>query len=383
MRATIIGAGIAGPVLAIFLRRLGVEVTVFEARTSDCLGFGGASVGIAPNGMNVLKAAGVAERIRAVSEVCHGVDYFDGEGRHIARHDDFDHGERYGSPRIVTRRARLVTELVAAAREAGARIEYGARLVDLEQDGREVRALFSNGREASSDFLVGCDGLRSATRTVALPDAPAPVFFERFDYGGAARWSHAPIEIGRQAVVFGRRAAFAAFRMDDDEILWFHSGSEPEDERADRERVIDAHASDPAWVREIVERTPIVLGPWPVSTLPSLPRWSIDRVGVIGDAAHAVSPTSDQGASLAMEDAMMLARCLEVTWKPERAFELLVDRRRARVEEIAKYARRMSSTRIARSAPIGWLRDRMLPIVLPLKASAHRRLYDYRVEVAP
>uniref|UniRef100_UPI000A7EF768 FAD-dependent oxidoreductase n=1 Tax=Aeromonas sp. EERV15 TaxID=1833892 RepID=UPI000A7EF768 len=63
-RAILIGGGIAGPVLGMFLRRIGVEVTIFEAREAPAE-HEGAFLGLAPNGMNVLADLGVAEAVRA------------------------------------------------------------------------------------------------------------------------------------------------------------------------------------------------------------------------------------------------------------------------------------------------------------------------------
>lgn len=382
MRATIIGAGVAGPVLGLFLRRLGVDVTIYEARTPERLALAGAFLAVAPNGMNVLEAAGVKARVMAAGDACHGFEFVNASGRTIARVDDRDDAQRYGSPLLVVRRTRLQRVLVDAALEAGVEVRHGAALVDVEPYDREVRATFESGEAVTSDFLVGCDGIRSQTRALVLPESPAPASLEQLDYGGFARLAEAPVEVGCNLMVFGRRAFFGAFRAADGELLWFHNGPKREDSLSERERLLEAHADDPPWINEVISRTPEILGPWPLHDIASIPRWSMGRIAVIGDAAHAVSPTSGQGASLAMEDAMMLARCLEATGDPERAFERLAQRRRARVEEVVRQSRRIGSTKVARTAFGAWLRDRMLPLVLPLGTAAQRRLYSYRVEVA-
>ena len=104
---------------------------------------------------------------------------------------------------------------------------------------------------------------------------------------------------------------------------------------------------------------------------------------MIGDAAHAPSPTSGQGASLAIEDGVVLAKCLRDLPATEALarFEAL---RRPRVERIVKAAARINNSKAA--GPVGArLRDAMLPWILKLTATgkAHRETYGYRIEWEP
>ena len=101
-------------------------------------------------------------------------------------------------------------------------------------------------------------------------------------------------------------------------------------------------------------------------------------MALIGDAAHAASPTSGQGASLAIEDGVLLARCLRDCSVPT-AFSLFERERRARVERVVAEAARTSSHKIP--GRLGaFMRDKMLPIVLSLSARSPRAwLFDYRI----
>lgn len=388
MRALIIGAGIAGPVLAVFLRRLGLEVVVCEAR-ADAATDEGAFLGVAPNGMNVLAAVGAAGAVRARGAAAAGMVFLNGRGKELARIDDRDHEARYGAPMVMIRRGELHAILVDAAIAAGARVRFGARLSELEQDGRTVRARFEDGSEERADFLVGCDGIRSRVRALALPEAPAPEFLGLLDFGGYGRAGDAPLEVGWNVFVFGRRAFFGAFRRPDDEVFWFHNSGEREplrelDPEARRERILALHADDMPWIGAIVRSTPAIFGPWPLHDIRTIPTWHARRVCVIGDAAHATSPAAGQGASLAMEDAMMLARCLrDAAFEPERAFAMLETARRARVEAVVAQSRRNGAPKAPSSALAAWARDLVLPFFLRLGTSAQRRLYEYRIDWEP
>src|SRR5262249_61389039 len=94
--------------------------------------------------------------------------------------------------------------------------------------------------------------------------------------------------------------------------------------------------------------------------LPSVPVWHKAPSIIIGDAAHAPSPSSGQGASLAMEDGVVLAKCLRDAAGVREAFEEFERVRRRRVERIvALGARSSSSTAAGRLGPV--LRDPVLP----------------------
>jgi 2-polyprenyl-6-methoxyphenol hydroxylase-like FAD-dependent oxidoreductase len=167
-----------------------------------------------------------------------------------------------------------------------------------------------------------------------------------------------------------------------------HRGARPPlhalDPEARRARILALHEGDPAWIGDVVRSAPSVFGPWPLHDIRTLPSWHAGRVCGIGDAAHATSPSAGQGASLAMEDAMMLARCLRDTClDPERAFRQLESERRARVELIVERSRRYGSPKTPSGPVAAWTRDLFLPFFLKMGASQQRALYAYRIEWEP
>jgi FAD-dependent urate hydroxylase len=97
--------------------------------------------------------------------------------------------------------------------------------------------------------------------------------------------------------------------------------------------------------------------------LPTVPAWHSESMVIIGDAAHAASPSSGQGASLAAEDAVMLAKCLRDLPSIPRALATYDRLRRSRVERIVKWGSGMNNTK--KQGPMGRvLRDLVLPIIL-------------------
>jgi len=378
--ALLVGAGIGGPVLAMFLKRLSMKVVVVESREVVAQSEG-AFLGVAPNGMNVLDALGLLgpEGLPG-GHTCERFEFRNNSDKNIGEIDRSRDRAQFKWPLTMVRRGELHAFLANAAKERGVEIHHGRRLTNLSLPSRAegITAAFSDGTTLSADFLIGCDGLRSATRALILPEAPAPTFSGLLDFGGFARAPNLGLEPGVNYMVFGRRAFFGAFVTPDGEAWWFHNGPEgsPADHRA---RMLELHKDDPAWVTQLIKVTPNILGPWPLHELTSMPRWTEGRVALLGDAAHAMSPSAGQGASLAMEDAMVLAQCLRDVDDVPAAFQLFERLRRPRVDAIAKHAARQSNTK-APTRMGEWFRDRLLPFFLRLGSKAQTQSYAFRID---
>jgi 2-polyprenyl-6-methoxyphenol hydroxylase-like FAD-dependent oxidoreductase len=122
------------------------------------------------------------------------------------------------------------------------------------------------------------------------------------------------------------------------------------------------------------------VGRWAIYDLPTLPAWHRGPVCLIGDAAHATSPHAGQGASLALEDAIVLARCLRDIPDLERAFTAFESQRRARVEKLVREARRQGRRKAAANPLSRRVRDLVLPFFLELAMRNLRDVYRYRVD---
>lgn len=375
--ALLVGAGIGGPVLAMFLKRLGMEVVLVESREAVAQSEG-AFLGVAPNGMNVLDELGLlGPSGLPASHACTRFEFRNSANKNIGSIDRSGDREQFKWPLTMVRRGDLHAFLAQAAEERGIKIRHGLRLTSLplplgEGGGKGLTAAFSNGTSLTADFLVGCDGLRSATRSLIMPEAPAPTPSGLLDFGGFARVPNLGLEPGVNHMVFGRRAFFGAFTTPEGETWWFHNGPPGED-------MLELHAEDPPWINQLIRATPQVLGPWPLHELVAMPRWTKGRVCLLGDAAHAMSPSAGQGASLAMEDAMVLAQCLRDVADVPAAFEQFERLRRPRVDAIARHAARQSNNK-APSRVGEWFRDRLLPYFIRFGARAQTQSYAFHID---
>jgi len=380
----VIGCGIAGPAAALFLRRAGYSPRIYEAAPAP-RDEEGAFFNIAPNGMHVLRELGVEEEVRRLGHVTRGLAFHNEVGLEIGRLDGSRDEQLFGASSILIPRGTIGRILREKAEREGIPVSFGKRLVEIEEGRDGVRTSFEDGSEATASIAIGCDGVHSRTRKLLFPDAPAPEFGGLLDTGGLSR-KVLPNGDGVMHLLFGRRAFFGYFAAPEG-TYWFSNVPWPADEdslapisfEAWRDRLLEEHRDDPEIVSEILREATAPLGRWKLYEMPSLPTWHRGRICLIGDAAHATPPHAGQGASLALEDSLALARCLRDVPEPAAAFEAFEKLRRRRVERIVAHARRNGSTKAPGSAIARWFRDRMLPVFLKLGARAAQQTYAYRL----
>lgn len=270
-------------------------------------------------------------------------------------------------------------------------MEYSKRLVRAEVTDEGVRGVFADGSEAVGDVLIGCDGVHSTVRRVIDPAAPAPIYAGLLTTGGYCHDVHVDAEPGNYEMIFGRRAFFGYVAAPDGQVWWFANvprRTEPARGEVEavsgvewRRRLLRLYAEDAGPAVRLIQASPELLPVSPIHAIPHLPAWHDRRIVVIGDAAHAPSPTSGRGASLAVEDAVVLAKCLRDSPSPQTAFDRFEAARRPRVERIIKWAARMNSSKAA--GPVARVfRDAMLPAILKMAANskAHEQIYDHHID---
>lgn len=116
--------------------------------------------------------------------------------------------------------------------------------------------------------------------------------------------------------------------------------------------------------------------------MPSLSSWYEGRSCLIGDAAHAMSPAAGQGASMAMEDAIVLAQSLRDVPDVTGAFDTFERLRKDRVESVAKDARRNSNRKAPTNAITRKIRDLVLPFFLRMGVESAIETYSHRIDWA-
>jgi salicylate hydroxylase len=341
--ALIIGAGIGGLACALALQRAGWRVRVLE-RASELQEIG-AGLTLSPNATRALGWLGVLDSLRGVLSLPPYQVMEDPEsGREIGR---FTRGaralEEYGGEYAFVHRADLQAGLATAVRRRDPdAIEVGRDCVEVLDGGDGVAAVFADGSELRGDLLVGCDGIRSRVRAALHPD-------ESPRYTGYVAW-RALIPYSRvaasalpagSAVVYGPRKVIVRYRLEPRRLLnvaafaqrvaWTEEGwNVPADPAEPQKLFADWHAG----VRDtLAALTPGELFRWGLFDREPIDAYARGAIALLGDAAHPMLPFLGQGAALALEDAVVLARALAAEPAIPRALERYDALRRPRGSE--------------------------------------------------
>jgi 2-polyprenyl-6-methoxyphenol hydroxylase-like FAD-dependent oxidoreductase len=365
-RAIIIGAGIGGVTAAVALRRAGLDVTVYEQ--AEELREVGAGLTVWPNAMRALQCLGLHEAVWAIGRAFGVGRVHDRHGRVLlegARRDVLE--KRFGWPGIVLHRHQLLATLAAPLPPQVLRL--GARTTGFRQDPTGVTVQFANGAEDRADLLVGADGLHSSTRAQLFgPREPR--------YAGYAAFRglvHYPVEddVAYESWGVGQRFGFVPGPGGD--VYWWAAVSGPAGlnppPAAHKREVLTRYDGWFAMVRTLVEATPdtsILRND--IFDRPPARHWSVGRVTLLGDAAHPVTPDLGQGACQAIEDAVVLGRCLAAEADPAAALRAYEAARLRRAAFLARHSRWMGRLGQLRLPALCRVRNALVRFT-PLRAS--------------
>jgi len=337
----IVGAGIGGLAAAATLRQIGMDVQVYEQ--APAFARIGAGIQMMPNSMKVLRHIGVEERVRGSSFKPYSHLNRDGISGKVMRELPMPE-TLFGAPYLCMHRAELHGALAAVVPDGN--IHLNKKLVGLEQRAGRATLAFADGTRAHADAVVGADGVHSVVRNLIIgPDEP--IHKGRIAYRGIFP-SHLlnGKDIGpsrtkwwgpdRHIVIYYTNATRS-------ELYFVTSVPEPAEwltreswsAKGDVKELCKAYENFHADVRDVLQACPDC-HKWAILEREPLARWSDGRVVLLGDACHPMTPYMAQGGATAIEDAAVLARCIEQVGgdDPEGAFRLYEDHRKPRTSRI-------------------------------------------------
>ncbi|MFC9223226.1 FAD-dependent oxidoreductase [Streptomyces hygroscopicus] len=386
--ALIIGGGIAGTVTAMALRKAGIDAVVYEAYPTDATD-AGAFLVVAANGLEALRTIDAHGPVLENSFPAGRVDFISNTGKRLGDRPTSGSGDG-GLGSVTLKRATLARVLREEALRRGVRIEHGKRLlaVHTSPDGRIVGS-FADGGRAVGDVLIGADGIHSLIRRLIDAGAPRPRYTGQHTVCGYTRDADSSPAPDAYTMIFGKQAFFGCTTAPDGEVWWFCNAPAEEMSRAElaavtaeqwRERLLTLFAEDNTPAADLVRATGDSIVATAAYDMVSTPTWSEEGMVIVGDAAHACAPNAAQGASMAIEDGVVLAKCLRDLRSPRPAFAAYEALRRERVEKVAAasagMARRTAPGPVARA-----LRDVTMPRKLDrVGGGAPDWLTGYRID---
>jgi 6-hydroxynicotinate 3-monooxygenase len=358
-RIAVVGAGLGGLTCAAFLQRAGFAVAVYEQ--SPAFARIGAGIILSANVMKVLRRMGIE---RPLLEAGIAPDAF------VSR--AWDSGEilyelpldaageaQFGGPYINIHRGDLHAALETAV--APGSVRFGRHLVGLEPTAQAVRLVFEDGSREEAEIVIGADGIRSKVRDILLGAEP-PRFTGRValraifsaarlhgqtmrdctKWWGTDRHVLAYFMTRRRDEVYVMGSVPAA-RWDGEQP----SLTRPGDELA---RAFAGFHSDILRVLEAATEITVT----PICDRERRDRWTGHRVALLGDACHPVRPYMAAGGAMAVEDAAILARCLETigTGDCEQALRCYAATRIPRVAEVQRIS--IENTWLRGPTDTGW-----------------------------
>ncbi len=355
-RVIIAGAGIGGMGLAAALQRLGISALVLERAAR--LGEVGAGLGVLPNAVRALSVIGVSRQLFDDAGPFRRFRICSQRGEELTEIDFEDAFRSIGVEGYVLHRAALHSALSKCV-DPGV-VRTGACVSAIEQTEAGVRVCVDGDpMSISGDLLVGADGLNSVVRAHVLGDGP-PRYAGETIFRGIVEGALDPPDVCREVLGAGQRAAF--YDMGAGRCYWWATSpvppgtAVPEAQRSAYLR--ERFAAWPFGLPELFAGTPSehilqndIFDRKPART------WHRRRVVLLGDAAHPTTPNLGQGACLAIEDAVVLARAIARFEDCESAFSYYHRLRSRRTARITRLSRWWGRTGLWKAAPLVWMRD--------------------------
>lgn len=335
----IIGAGIGGLTAALSLQRQGFRVRVYErmAELSEL----GAGVIITPNALHGLDFLGVGASVRTTANFAGDLEF-----RHyrtaelLGRRRVADIFARFGAAVFQVHRADLHRALSSAVLTNDCdSIHLDHAFVDLFQDDTSVLARFANGTVILGHALIGCDGGRSVVREKIHGDEPMR-YVGQVAFRAIVPADKLPsdIELRGRCVYIGPDRMFMHYGLRRNSFMNVIAIARQREWQAEHWAIQGEIQELSRLYNDFHPRVLAIIGSinhealfkWGLYDREPLPRWTVGRVSLLGDAAHPFTPFLGQGACMAIEDGTVLGRCFAECSNPTEALRLYESARKVR-----------------------------------------------------
>jgi 2-polyprenyl-6-methoxyphenol hydroxylase-like FAD-dependent oxidoreductase len=373
-RIVIAGAGIGGLATALALQRRGFHPVVCE-RAPELREIG-AGLLLSPNGVRALEFLGLKEAATSLSHVIREWRILDRRGRCLQRMKPC-HGDL---PALSLHRADLQQLLLAMLPRDCLRL--GAEVSRFQPGATCVEVLLTSGETIKADALIGADGLRSSVRALRFGPRP-PTYSGYVGWRGVSPRTPEAYTGDHLSESWAEGKRFGISSMGNGRCYWYATVNRPVDGNSASEsrhaELLRLFGHWHAPIASLMEATPAenILRNEIYDRSPQHP-WSDGRVTLLGDAAHPMTPNLGQGACFALEDACVIARCIEEAGNFPDAFRRYERLRRSRADLVQRCSRWMGKLIQIENPAATALRDLMLSAT-PNKTAdfSMRRLFSF------
>lgn len=343
MNVVIIGAGMGGLTTGIALKKFGHQVRIYE-QTEKILPVG-AAISLWSNGVKCLNYLGLTEKIAQLGGQMDDLAYVDGlTGDVMTQFSLLPLIEEVGQRPYPVARADLQNMLMD---EFGRdQIYLGKKMVSLDDKADFVEVHFADGSSTQADLVIGADGTHSITRAYVLGQQVQRRYAGYVNWNGLVEISEdlAPAQQWTTYVGEGKRASLMP--VADGKFYFFLDVPLPaglENNRDEYQKLLKQYFAD--WclpVQQLIERLdPQKTNRVEIHDIEPFTQFYKGRVVILGDAAHSTTPDIGQGGCQAMEDAIYLARSLQInTLGVEDALRRYQNKRNERANELVLRARK-------------------------------------------
>lgn len=319
----IVGAGLAGFSLAVFLKQHNIESTVYDVRSPDKLPYSG-PLSLSPNGLRAAEGCGLFERLKAHGTVCRHIISMSNDDK-LLNQREIGNADTYGYDALRIYRPEVIDALTDMVNEAGIRVVYNKKFSHVvSETDKDVTIAFADGEQKTHDLLVGADGIYSTVRKYLYPEVKNS-YAGVIAVAGSAPMSAVkvpypdyPLPVGIQAphghiILSPMSAHDTVCPIATSYPLAELDRSGWETLQNDKPRLLEIlrHQYDewnPMVQSALDAIAPESLFMWPFYSVPELETWKSarSRVVILGDAAHGLPPIGAVGANMAFEDAYSL-----------------------------------------------------------------------------
>jgi FAD-dependent urate hydroxylase len=314
LKAVIVGAGIGGLTTGIALKQAGYEVKIYD-RVQE-LRPAGAGISLWSNGIKVLNRLGLGEKMAAIGGQMNAMEYRSHSDESLSYIDLRPLFEQVGQRPYPVARTDLQAMLLEAVGEAN--VHLGMQCVGVDQDEDSATAIFENGQRVKGDLVIGADGVRSVVRSYVLNRKVERRYARYVNWNGLVDADPSLCTKDLWVIYVGDSKRASMMPVGGNRFYYFFGAPMPEGTQVEpsqiREELATLFAGWPTAVQSLIHTlNPEETNRLEIADMDPIEQLARGRVVLLGDSAHATTPTLGQGGCQAIEDAEVLTRYLVST----------------------------------------------------------------------